>query len=114
MLETYPYASSTHDDLENTMGITRGKVGATREWIRNETVVQHSPSNTARTLHLSLIGVGFSDAGQYSCRAQLSGGETEGPVNAGYLRVVGRCVYNSCSCFAHDSYSKKFGLSESK
>ena len=40
--------------------------------------------------YLSLASVGFSDAGQYSCRAQLSGGGTEGPVDAGYLTVVGK------------------------
>ena len=67
----------------------------TLEWIQNETVIQSSPSTTASTLHLSLVGVGFGHAGQYSCRARLSGGEIEGPVNAGYLRVLGRCAYNS-------------------
>ena len=72
--------------------------GATLEWIRNETVIQRSPSTTATSLHLSLVSIGFSDAGQYLCRARLSGGETEGPVNAGYLSVLGRCAYNSFNC----------------
>ena len=45
-------------------------------------------------LHHALVSVGFSDAGQYSCRAQLSGGGTEGPVNAGYLTVVGEQLLN--------------------
>ena len=66
--------------------------GAILEWIRNETVVLRSSSVTERSLHLSLLGVRFSDAGQYSCRARLSGGGTGGPVNAGYLRVLGKCA----------------------
>ena len=69
--------------------------GATLEWIQNETVIQTSPSATATSLHLSLLSVGFGHTGQYSCRARLSGGRTEGPVNAGYLRVLGRCAYCS-------------------
>ena len=44
--------------------------------------------------HLSLGGVDFSDAGQYSCRAQLSGGGTEGPRDAGHLTVVGEQLLN--------------------
>ena len=66
--------------------------GATLEWIRNEIVVQSSSSTTATSLPLSLVNVDFSDAGQYFCRALLSGGGTEGPVNAGHLTVLGRCA----------------------
>ena len=57
-------------------------------------MVQSSSSTTARSLHYSLVSVDFAHAGQYSCQAQLSGGGTDGPVNAGYLRVLGRCTYN--------------------
>ena len=66
--------------------------GVTLEWIRNETVVESLTSTTATSLHLSLVNVDFSDAGQYSCRARLSGGGTEGPLNAGHLTVLGRCA----------------------
>ena len=65
--------------------------GATLEWIRNETVVLSSPP-ASTALHLSLVNVEFGHAGQYSCRARLSGGGTDGPVNAGYLKVLGRCA----------------------
>ena len=44
------------------------------------------------SLPLSLVNVEFGHAGQYSCRARLSRGGTEGPVNAGYLRVLGKCA----------------------
>ena len=53
-------------------------------------VVGSSPPAATR-LPLSLVNVEFGHAGQYSCRARLSGGETDGPVNAGYLRVLGKC-----------------------
>ena len=46
----------------------------------------------ATSLPLSLVNVEFGHAGQYSCRARLSGGVTDGPVNAGYLRVLGKCA----------------------
>ena len=50
------------------------------------------PQPAATELHLSLVNVEFGHAGQYFCRARLSGGVTEGPVNAGYLRVLGKCA----------------------
>ena len=55
----------------------------------------------ADLLHYLSGDVGFSDEGQYFCRAQRNGVVVEGPESAGYLSVLGEALISLSQVCGH-------------